>query len=34
MKGHYGKNIQMDEKVISPTAMFKTERLAIIKENL
>ena len=33
MKERYGNNIPMDEKVISPAAMFNSDKLIIIKEN-
>ena len=32
MKERYGNNIPMDEKVISPAAMFKSEKLITVKE--
>jgi uncharacterized protein YycO len=33
MKERYGDNIPMDEKVISPAAMFKSDKLITVKEN-
>lgn len=33
MKERYGENIPMDEKVISPSAMFESEKLELVKEN-
>ena len=33
MKERYGDNIPMDEKVISPAAMFNSEKLITIEEN-
>lgn len=33
MKERYGKNIPMEEKVISPAAMFNSEKLTTVKEN-
>ena len=32
MKEQYGNNIPMDEKVISPTAMFNSDKLITVKE--
>ena len=33
MKERYGENVPMDEKVISPSEMFNSDKLIIIKEN-